>query len=225
MATIDVIPTDSVNETVWKEFLEIFANSLKDDVPDSFRNAVMALRVLSDSIMVTSSQLDSLLRCKPNIPTEVKADIAVTIYRRVVDYAELKEHLCRARMGLEPALDANGVQLLENKLGRINLINPMRADNTSFSCDLTTAEGRFTAQIVLALLSKEKGSRIINSRIGKTEANAQTCDPPKSWNNYVPHDGYWSVTYVTSEDGSGIDMALRRRLSIDICGFDPRTFN
>jgi hypothetical protein len=225
IAQKDTIPNSSVNETTWKEFLECMASVFDSNKEGGFNIAMTALRRISGSIMVTSAQLDALLRCDPSLTQDMKTEMAVILFRRIVDYAEVKEQLCRARMGIEPALDASGLEMLERKLGKLNLMNPMKADNTSFTCDLATPEGRFTAQIVLSLLSREKGSRIINSRIGKTESAAQTCDPPKSWNTFVPHEGYWSVTYVTSEDGSGIDKALRKRLSVDICGFDPRTFN
>ena len=145
------------------------------------------------------------------------------LYSRIVDYPEMRELLCRPRLGLPAVLTASDVEELERKLGQLALQNPMKFENTALVCDLTKFDGRGLAHVILKLLSIEKGSRLVNSKIGERIDSLQAAEPPKTWYQALPHAGVWACTYVVDE--KSINKSLRKELAINICGFDARTFH
>jgi len=179
-------------------------------------------RLTRYTFFIDCNQLSSLLRI---VDAKSRIDLVAIFLRKLVDYAELKEVLCRPRLGLEPLIDSSTIPELEKRIGQFALVNPIKMDNTTFACDLSTTEGRLIAGMVLKLMTREKGSRLVNSKIGPRPDTATTADPPKAWHSNLPRDGYWSMTYVSTEDGSGADKSLRKQMALSVCGFDPRTFN
>jgi Ran GTPase-activating protein (RanGAP) involved in mRNA processing and transport len=180
-----------------------------------------ALRHLSSQFMLSCAQLVDLLhRFAPN--KSLQLDLAVLLFRRIVDYPNLKEMLCRERMGNPATFDQAMVHSLELRVGPLALFNPLRLENTTIDCDLGSEEGRVMARVVLTLLSREKGSRLVNSRVGNSPDNAVASLPPKTWFEALPDKGFWSCTYVVDEKST--NHSLRKELAINLCAFDPRTF-
>ncbi len=189
----------------------------------SEKGSQSCLEALKDSatrMFVTSNQLVDLL-AKFSEDKQLKLDTTVTFIRRVTDYPNLKEMLCRDRMGIPAVFDHSGVEELEKRLGRIALFNPLKIENTTNDCDFTCEEGRAIAKVILTLLSKEKGSRLVNSRFGETKQTTIAFNPPKSWYTCLPDSGWWSCTYVVDE--KSVNQKMRRELAITVCGFDKRS--
>ena len=210
-------------EDMWTAFVEVFSREFKTSQasPNLIINALR--RTTRHRFFIDCNQLSTLLKaCETS--ANFKLEITTILLRRLVDYAELREVLCRPRMGLDPLIDPASTSDLEHRVGVLALTNPMKVDNSNFACDLGTLEGRLIAGMVLRLHAKEKGSRLVNSKIGPDLATATTADPPKSWYSQIPRTGFWSMTYVSSEDGSGQDKTLRRQMALNVCGFDQRTF-
>ena len=185
--------------------------------------AFEAMRKVSSRFYINCSQLADFLRLFMGMK-KFQLDLICILVRRVTDYPDLKEMLCRVRMGLPAVLDASDVLALEARLGKLNLLNPLRAENTSFVCDFSDPEGRKLAKIFLRLLEKEKGSRVINSRFIECidgKGRETSMNPPSSWNALLPLTGVWSATYVSEEKKA--NKELRKALAVQYCGFDPRS--
>ena len=178
------------------------------------------LRKESHRILITCAQLVDLLLRFANM-RDLQLDIAVTLIRRLSDYYNVREMLFRDRLGLPATFDASSSAQLERRVGKLALFNPLKLENTTSECDFGTAEGRVIAKTILTLLAKEKGSRLVNSRVGSTTETMTSGDPPKSWQSCLPNSGFWFSTYVVDE--KSINMKLRKDLAVRLCGLDPRT--
>ena len=212
---------EAIHEETWTRVCSALVNMTNSADPGGVTTALEALRKISGQVFITCAQLVTLLH-NFQTHTAMKLDIVCILFRRIVDYPDVKEMLCRARMGIPALLEPADVAVLESRVGKLSLLNPLKADNTSFECDLATVDGRTIAQIILTLLAKEKGSRLINSRIGDTTATAVPAEPPKKWRQFIPLQGVWLCTYVAEE--KGINRNVRKDLSMQHCGFDQRTF-
>ena len=202
--------SDGVSGHNWTNFVGKFF-----DMYSKNRECHRLLVRLSSEIAITSAQLVELLSKFPD-SMEFKCDLAVIFLRRVIDYPNLKEMLCRDRLGIPAVFSHEAVVSLENRVGKLALFNPLKIDNTTNDCDFGNEEDRCIAKTILKLLSKEKGSRLVNSKIGLTAAI-----PPKEWYSTLPDVGTWSCTYVVDEKGA--HMKLRKELAVTLCGFDKKT--
>ena len=202
----------------WTDFITKFSSAFSAKIEHI--NCRRILRELSSDIEITSAQLVDLLTKFPDA-VDFKCDIAVTLLRRVSDYPNLKELMCRDRLGIPSVFTADSVQHLERRVGKLALFNPLKLENTANDCDLANEEDRCIALTILTLLAKEKGSRVVNSKIGETKESAVAMSPPKAWYTSLPDFGWWSCTYVVDE--KGINTKLRKELAVSLCGYDKRT--
>jgi hypothetical protein len=107
---------------------------------------------------------------------------------------------------------------LSDRLGPLTLFNPLDTTALEFSYDLADPAQRAIAQIVCQIQFAEK-----NGKLSSSQYNSAPLVPPKQWKKQVPLSGVWSGTYVGVESKSG-PSGLRKRLAIQYCNFDARTF-
>ncbi|KAF4657893.1 NLR, CARD domain-containing protein 3 [Perkinsus olseni] len=180
---------------------------------------MMCLRRVSHHFYVKCAQVDNLLVLFPisNHHVQLRRDIFIMLYNRIVDYVSIREHFCRPRLGFPAQFGPTCVSLLERRLGMLNLLNPLRADNSVFKCHFGTHEGRVLAQIVLRL-KRAEDSRFINSRIGTSPDVTLPLEPPQDWYRCVPFEGFWEVTYVC--DDSNAKMNVRKEIAVAYCAYE-----
>lgn len=212
----------AIKKERWTELSDILRSTFDNQVGGGERFAVDALRALSTTFYISCDQLIELLH-RFDGHKGFQMNLIPLLYSRIVDYPEMRELLCRPRLGLPAVLTASDVEELERKLGQLALQNPMKFENTALVCDLTKFDGRGLAHVILKLLSSEKGSRLVNSKIGERIDSLQAAEPPKTWYQALPHAGVWACTYVVDE--KSINKSLRKELAINICGFDARSFH
>jgi len=206
-----------IDSQAWLTFVQTFVAMNSSCGRDQ---CLLELRKVSHRIRITCAQLVDLLARFPS-DTDFRLDITVTLIRRVSDFYNLKEMLFRDRLGLPATFEAQALVRLEGRVGKMALFNPLKLENTTNECDLSTEEGRSIAKTILTLLSKEKGSRLVISRVGVTQDKMPPGEPPKNWFVRLPETGWWAVTYVVEE--KSINMKLRKDLAVRFCGFHQST--
>ncbi|KAF4662985.1 NLR, CARD domain-containing protein 3 [Perkinsus chesapeaki] len=207
-----------ITAEAWLRVIHAIQTAL-DEAKLSPEVIIMCLRRVSHHFYVKCAQVDNLLAMFPptNQTMQLRRDIFIILYNRIIDYVNIRDHFCRSRMGLPPQFGPSCVVLLEHRLGKLNLLNPLRADNSIFVCHFGTHEGRVLAQIVLRL-KKAEDSRFINSRIGTSPEVSLPMDPPQDWYRCVPFEGFWEVTYVCDE--SSAKMNLRKEIAVAYCAYE-----
>ncbi|EER02308.1 hypothetical protein Pmar_PMAR006630 [Perkinsus marinus ATCC 50983] len=206
----------AITAEAWLRVTQSIQNAL-DEGRLSNEVIVMCLRRVSHLFYVNCSQIDVLLAMFPQTSQnlQIRRDIFTTLYNRIVDYVDIREHFCRPRLGLPPAFGPACIAILERQIGMLNLFNPLKADNAAFKCDFNSHEGRLMAQIILRL-KKTEDNRIINSRFGASLEVILPMDAPPAWYQCVPFEGYWEGTYV----GTNSKMNVRKDIAMTYCAYE-----